>query len=264
MQWLFDLESDGLLAEATTLHCAVAKNLESGKIVKFTPDTGFESLLALLGQSNLLVGHNLIGFDLPLIQKLYPSFSPSAEIRDTLIMARLMMPDTLEHDIKHKLPSKLHRKHSLEAWGQRLRCPKGAHADFSTYSEEMLTYCTQDVEVTHALWNHLTAHPWPEESIALEHAIAKIIFAQERYGFYFDKEAAIAFYADLVKKREELTAQLQEVFKSWWGNESTFVPKRDNLRLGYKEGVPVQKGEWIVFNPSSRDHIADRLKSLYG
>ena len=179
-------------------------------------------------------------------------------------MARLMMPDMLEHDIRNKLPPKLHRKHSLEAWGHRLRCPKGAHTDFSIYSEEMLTYCIQDVEVTHRLWQHLTVHPWPEDSIALEHEIAKIICTQERYGICFDKEAAAAFYATLVQKREELTVQLQEIFKPWWGNESTFIPKRDNGRLGYKEGVPVQKGEWIVFNPSSRDHIADRLQTLYG
>ena len=157
MQWLFDLESDGLLAEATKLHCAVAKNLESGEVVSFTPDTGFSGLLNLLEQATLLAGHNIIGFDLPLIQKLYPNFSYSAEVRDTLVMARLMMPDTLEHDLRHKLPPKLHRKHSLEAWGHRLRCPKGAHTDFSIYSEEMLTYCIQDVEVTHRLWRYLTA-----------------------------------------------------------------------------------------------------------
>ena len=185
MQWLFDLESDGLLAEATKLHCAVAKNLTSGEVVSFTPTTGFESFLSLLEKATLLAGHNLIGFDLPLLQKLYPEFKTSAEIRDTLVMARLMMPDTLEHDIRHKLPPKLHRKHSLEAWGHRLGLPKGAHADFSAYSEEMLTYCIQDVEVTHRLWKHLTAHPWPEDSIALEHEIAKIICAQEHHGFCF-------------------------------------------------------------------------------
>ena len=124
MKWLFDLESDGLLAEATKLHCAVAKNLESGEIVSFTPHTGalgtgcrdtFDGFLNLLEQATLLVGHNLIGFDLPLLKKLYPNFTPSAQVRDTLVLARLMMPDTLEHDIRHKLPPKLQRKHSLEA-----------------------------------------------------------------------------------------------------------------------------------------------------
>ena len=187
MKWLFDLESDGLLAEATKLHCAVAKNLDTGEIVSFAPDTGasgtgcrdtgyrdtFDGLLSLLESATLLVGHNLVGFDLPLLKKLYPKFNPSAEIRDTLVMARLMMPDTLEHDIRHKLPPKLRAKHSLEAWGHRLGLPKGAHADFSVYSKEMLTYCIQDVEVTHRLWKHLTAHPWSEESIASEHEIAK-------------------------------------------------------------------------------------------
>ena len=104
MKWLFDLESDGLLAEATKLHCAVAKNIDTGEIASFTPTTGFECFLNLLDQATLLAGHNIIGFDLPLIQKLYPTFKTSAEIRDTLVMVRLMMPDTLEHDIRHKLP----------------------------------------------------------------------------------------------------------------------------------------------------------------
>ena len=186
MKWLFDLESNGLLNDATKLHCAVAKNLESGDVITFTPHTGFDALLTLLEEAILLVGHNVIGFDLPLLKKFYPRFQTSAEIRDTLIMARLMMPDTLEHDIRQKLPPKLRAKHSLEAWGQRLRCPKGSHQNFSTYSEEMLTYCIQDVEVTHRLWQYLNAHPLTQDSIALEHDVAKIICAQERYGFFLN------------------------------------------------------------------------------
>ena len=60
MQWLFDLESDGLLTEATKLHCAVAKNLDSGEVVSFTPQRGFESFLTLLSQASLLAGHNTV------------------------------------------------------------------------------------------------------------------------------------------------------------------------------------------------------------
>ena len=48
MKWLFDLESDGLLEEATTIHCAVFKNLDSGEVISFTPATGFKGMILYL------------------------------------------------------------------------------------------------------------------------------------------------------------------------------------------------------------------------
>src|SRR5690606_29047347 len=58
---------------------------------------------------------------------------------------------------------------------------------------------------------------------------------------------------------------LRTLFPPWQTkNGPPFVPKRDNAKLGYKAGVPVQKYKEVVFNPNSRDQIADRLMTLKG
>lgn len=264
-KWIMDCESDGLLPEATQLFCVVLRNLEKpDHVITFTQETGFEALKQILQASELLVGHNIIGFDLPLLEMLIGLPKSVCEIRDTLIMARLMFPDTAGLDNLHKLPGKLWGRHSLEAWGHRLKVHKGNHMDFSMFSEGMLDYCIQDTFVTHRLWQFLEKQKWDERSIVLEHEVAKIIHAQETRGFCFDVDKAVSLYTKLLDKKQALTASLQELFPPWWGNEHIFVPKRDNKRLGYVAGVPVTKGEWITFNPSSRDHIADRLQTVYG
>ncbi|MBN9565039.1 MAG: DNA polymerase [Alphaproteobacteria bacterium] len=260
-----DCECDGLLPEATQLFCVVLRSLDvPDHIATFTQETGFDGLKETLQASELLVGHNIIGFDLPLLEKLIGLPKSVCEIRDTLIIARLMFPDTAALDNLNKLPGKLWGRHSLEAWGHRLKVHKGNHVDFSIFSEGMLDYCIQDTFVTYRLWQFLKKQKWDERSITLEHEVAKIIQAQESRGFCFDVDKAVSLYTKLLDKKHTLTTALQELFPPWWGNEHIFVPKRDNKRLGYVAGVPVTKGEWITFNPSSRDHIADRLQAVYG
>ncbi len=155
---IIDIETDGLLDQMNTIHCAVAKDYLTGEVWEYTPTQIEEFARSLEGQT--VIGHNIISFDLPAIDKwcdindnlfigeAYPR--PKMEI-DTLVMSRLLNPD---RERPKGLPQRV-GPHSLEAWGKRLGFPKGDFNQFDVYSQEMLDYCRQDVEVTEQVYRHL-------------------------------------------------------------------------------------------------------------
>ena len=118
--------------------------------------------LSWLETADVLVGHNIIGFDIPVIKRLFPWFDPPGVIIDTLILSRLYAPNLLGVDKKaKKIPQKLYGRHSLEAYGHRLGEHKGdfaADTDWKEWSQEMEDYCIQDVMVTKKLCEHF--HPF--------------------------------------------------------------------------------------------------------
>jgi hypothetical protein len=106
------------------------------------------------------MGHNVIGFDIPVLHKLYPWFVSPGIVVDTLLLSRLYHSNMIEVDKKHNwnnMPLKLYGRHSLESYGYRLGEFKGAFGkdtDWKDWSQEMEDYCIQDVHVTTKLWKH--------------------------------------------------------------------------------------------------------------
>lgn len=145
-----DLEANGWVREADTIWCIATRNLTSRKEHFFGPDQIKEGL-AFLEQCECIVAHNLIGYDLPLIQRLYPDFSPPA-YEDSLILSRLFLPDRAGH--------------SIEAWGERFGHPKPEHEDWSQYSEDMGHRCREDTrilaKVMGALIEEAGGHDWSQ------------------------------------------------------------------------------------------------------
>jgi DNA polymerase-1 len=272
---IFDLETDGLLDEVSKIHCLIIKDTETGEVFTYTKDNIEEGLGHLqVGMGDLysgpIAGHNIIKYDLPVIQKLYPWFTiEPTKVFDTLVATRLIYTNVKDTDNvllkQEKLPGKLFGSHSLAAWGHRLGNYKGDYTGgWETFSQEMLDYCVQDVEVTHSLYEKILNENYAQQALELEHKVAWLMAKQERNGFCFDMEKAAALLARLVQRRGELERELKEYFGSWEVQLPDFVPARDNKTLGYKKGVPVKKLKVVEFNPSSRDHIADRLTTLYG
>ena len=112
-----------------------------------------------LETADVLIGHNIIGYDIPLLQEQFPDFQPRGEVLDTLVLSRLFYPHILDRDYERRpvgMPQKLYGRHSLEAWGYRLKCFKGDFAKhegaWEVYTPEMLDYCIQDTEVTYKLF----------------------------------------------------------------------------------------------------------------
>jgi len=281
VRMVFDIETNGLLDTLDSVHCLVIKAVDDGTIHS-TYNGGYKDIddgLAILSKATEIIGHNILGFDLPALEEVYGwKPSPGTKVTDTMVLTRLLWPDIKNKDARRikqgKLPGNMLGRHSLEAFGHRLGRWKGDYAKimkdagidpWAAWSEKMQEYCEQDVEVTHALWEACMARAkaFSQESLDLEHAVANIIIRQERRGFAFNECAAQQLYADLVGRHNDLAQELRDTFGSWTV-KTPFLPKRDNKTLGYKKGVLTHKIKEIEFNPDSRHHIANRLKVMCG
>jgi len=142
--FVFDLETDGLFDKVSVIHCLVIHDIVSGKTFSYAPadiEVGLDHLL----MADVLIGHNILFYDLPVIKKLFPEWKTKAHIIDTLICTRLIWPKELlyDEDIEQypQVPKNMRGAASLKAWGYRLSDHKIEFKDFTQYSEEMLTYC---------------------------------------------------------------------------------------------------------------------------
>ena len=169
---VFDLETNGLLNNSTRIHCIALYDGETDTIEAFNDEPyaknpkelpmgggySITTAISYLEVADVIIGHNIIGFDIPVIKKLYPYFNPTGVIIDTLLLSRLYHPNLLDIDKKSNyIPSKLFGRHSLEAYGHRLGEYKGEFGmttDWKEWSQEMEDYCTQDVTVTKKLCEH--------------------------------------------------------------------------------------------------------------
>jgi DNA polymerase I-like protein with 3'-5' exonuclease and polymerase domains len=264
--WLiFDLETDGLYDGATVIHCVVIHDICKRQTFTYGPDA-IASAVAHLATADVLIGHNILFYDIPVLQKLH-SFLCKSRIIDTLVCTRLIWPKELLYDLDieqyQAVPPKLRGSASLKAWGWRLADHKIEFKDFSEFSQEMLEYCVQDVNVTHKLWKHIVEQNYPPSALLLEHRFAFAINKQIRAGVPFDVDACLDLVDDLRTKQTQLEAQLKEIFPPI-KHESVFVPKVNNAKRGYVKGQPFTKVTYQEFNPGSRDQIVERLREKYG
>jgi DNA polymerase I len=271
---VFDIETNGLLDELDRVHCLCIKNLDTGEVISASSENLDikDAVAQQLMKADVLIGHNIIKFDIPALQKVYPWFKPKAKLVDTLILARLIYPEIANMDYgmaeKGQLPKKLIGRYSLEAFGYRIGEYKGDYkGGWDQWSQEMQDYCEQDIEVTTKLYHKLMERKEKQEfsdyCIELEHRVAEIIFRQEQNGFGFDMEKAERLYQELLMRRIELEKALTEMFPPW-EVKTPFVPKVNNKTRGYVKGVMTYKVQVVEFNPSSRHHIAKVLKEKHG
>jgi len=266
---VWDIETNGLLDTMDTLHCICVKCIESGETQSFYGD-GVQNGLRLLTEAEEIIGHNIIAFDIPAIRLVYPDFLPTGRVTDTLVLSRLMKADIKNEDFEAYngedsaiLPRRLFGSHSLAAWGLRMGNHKGDYeGGWDTFTDEMLKYCEQDVEVTHSLLKHLDVDTWDDNCIRAEHRIHEICTEVGNYGWTLDVEKATKLYADLVQRRIEIEDNLGELFEPWVISE-VFIPKVNNSKLGYEKGVPFTKKKTVHFNPNSRRHIEHCLRTKY-
>ena len=279
---IFDIETDGLLDEVKNLWCIVCRDADTGEVTTYGPDQVDEGVQHLIN-SDELIGHNIINYDVPALEKLGYRTSSFPKLTDTLVMSRLIHTNLAEQDrvknLKEEyIPSKMIGSHSLKAWGHRLDCHKGTYIEehgYDHYSEGMLVYCVQDTEVTYQLYHKLNSEGWDSRCLVLEHEFAYCMSKMERQGFSFDILKARDLYVKLSCRKLELNEKLQLLFppdsvnmKShlWTTPDGNiYETKKSAKAAGFKDSE-ISKGplktKSIPFNPASRDHIADRLQRL--
>ncbi len=231
---IIDIETNGLLntldksKEVSKLYCIVTKDIETGEIVTYTKEECYTKFKP--SSNTIFIGHNILSYDLRVLAKLIGYKHPASKCIDTLILSQLFNP------IREK-------GNSLAAWGERLGFPKMPSPNFEYYTEEMLEYCINDVELTEKLYYHLMTNEKQKfslDSIRREHVFRYYMDQQERHGFYFNLPFATKFLAQLTDESIAIEHKLQEIFP----------PEIIQMKTKTKEKP---------FNPASRKQIAERL-----
>jgi len=198
MALVLDIETDSL--NATKIWVVATKDTNTKEIRTFTNPTKFADYIK---DYKKFIGHNILSFDAPILNKLWGTNIKVSQITDTLVLSYLFNPN---------------RKggHSLNNLSSLVGKRKIEFSDFSEYSETMLEYCINDVEVTEAIYKYLMMYEQPgfsNTSISLEHNIRHIINKQERYGFLLDLQKASELLYEIKTRSEEIESNIQSFFK---------------------------------------------------
>ena len=233
MNVILDIETDDL--NATKIHCIVTKNVDTGQVNLWKGDECYTSFPKFAKGVSKFIMHNGISFDAPTLNRLTGTKLNVSNVEDTLILSQLLFPTR--------------KKHSLESWGENLGFKKIDFHDFSELTEEMITYCIRDVDITHRLWLKIKEEKYTKyrKAIDLEYRVRHIVDVQERNGFTLDVQKATCLQAELTDKASVIEEKLQEKY-----------PPITQERVSEKTGKRL-KDKIIVFNPSSRQQIASRL-----
>jgi DNA polymerase I-like protein with 3'-5' exonuclease and polymerase domains len=239
----------------TIIHLAVTEDIDSGGVRVWKSGEG---LWDYLKDADLITAHNGLSFDFPLLNKLWGTKIGLKQAYDTLIVSRLLEPTR-------------DGGHSLDAWGKTLGVAK---LDYKATWQWMMNrreeydgecfdkpieglleyYCKRDVDVLNHLYLHLNglvdSMGFHVDSVSLEHAVAAIISKQEKSGFKLDVVHATCLLAELKGKMGAINDRMQELY-----------PPYEVERISEKTGKTL-KPELVVFNPASRQQIAEKLIGL--
>lgn len=250
---VFDIEANGLneinlnskgevIPEVTQVHCLVIKDIDTNEITTYSGvDIGYG--VSRLRNADYIIGHNISIYDVPVLERFYGPIQTKQQ--DTLIISRMMYPERADHPLGGN---------SLECWGKSLGCHKQDYqGGWEEYSDEMLEYCVQDVEVSHKIWEaqqeFINANT---KSVWLEHEVTRIISNQIANGFCFDLNAAYDLEEELQYNKISIEDEMRQSFPP-------IVEERWSEKTGRK-----LKDKVTIFNPGSRKQIAERLGSKYG
>ena len=233
MKVVLDIETN---SQHNKIWLAVTRDIETGAVVSWKEANGLQKYL---DSCDLIIMHNGICFDAPVLRKTWNVTMKPSQVCDTLVLSRLLSPSLVGG-------------HKLAAWGERLGFPKGDFSDWDGgLTPEMEKYCIQDTLVTEKLYKHLInelkQQKFDQRSIDLEHKVQAIIAKQERNGFKLDERKATVLLSELQSKLATIEVSLQSIF-----------PTRTTERISDKTGKKL-KDKVEEFNPGSRKQIGERL-----
>lgn len=254
-----DVEGDNFLEDLERLWMIQLAEGVDGEVIVYADQPNYPPIstaLDRLKEAPKVAFHNGMGYDLHAVNKLYPGTLNRYQIIDTLVLSRLMDSTA--------------KRHALADIGDALGFPKGHFEDFSQFSEEMVRYGKQDVRILQKAWKgeHRTGKPVRsmgafyekfQEAADLEFQTAYWISLQEQHGFRFDMEKAQLLETDLRVEVKEIEDKLQKVFPP------IVTERYSEKQIDKATGKPKRlKDKVEVFNPGSREQIAQRLIDKYG
>ena len=264
MRLVIDSESDGFKYEATRVWCICAVDLVSGARFRWGPEH-IPAALEVLKASDEIIGHNILGHDLPLFNRLYPDWGGARKVTDTFVLSSLLRPDRAGG-------------HSLANFGEMMGRPKPVHEDWSQFSEAMMHRCSEDVEINLWTYNKLMEEmgDWDwARSIQLEQDIAEVNAQQELNGVNFDVGQAHRTLEKIDTRLSEVVGELegklprivrrpykQEVKKPFLKSGGHCKSVRDWFaEQANLVGGPFSRIEWANINLNSPEQVKTYLLS---
>ena len=269
---VFDVEANGLLDKATKIHCL--SYTSDGKDYKTIFD--YSDMRDLILSQHGLVGHNIIRYDVPLIEKIL-GIKIKARLFDTLPMSWVLNYNR--------------SKHGLESFGEDFGIPKPQIDDwYNLTNEEYAHRCTEDVKINWCLWQDLLRRFMflYKNKLSLDKFFRYLEFKMdcaamaEKVGWKLDVELAQKCVADLTKQKADKEAELISVMpkrkvttkksrpKNCFRKDGTAsahgqrwfdLLQENGLPLHFDGEVEVIK-KWEDPNPNSTDQVKDWLYSL--
>ena len=231
MRVAIDIETN---LKHNTIWCCSTYNLDTKEVKTWTNAQDFNKFIQ---QAVLIIAHNGISFDYPVLNRVWKSTIRLSQVRDTLVMSRLSSPSR-------------EGGHSLANLAKLVNRTKKEYDDFEGgLTDDMILYCQEDVIICGELYLYLLQElkGFSEQSIDLEHKVQAIIAKQEKHGFKLDTVKAQCLLGQWKRKLSDIEEELQKIF-----------PPIVTQRFSEKTGKQL-KDDVEVFNPGSRQQIAKRL-----
>ena len=247
MRCIVDLECDDLLPGVKNIWCIVAKDIDTNEIYSFTPNNMKEFPVFAEGITEW-IGHNFINYDSRVLNKLTSLKIPLKKITDTLVLSRMVFP-VFESG----------GGHSMEDWGNRLGFKKMPSPSWTEFSEEMLTYCINDVHLNHRIYNKLQENlkGFSPESIRLEHQVRHALDQMQDNGFKLDEARAQQLFVEITQKCADIEKDIMK----------DYPPKKIILQYYYpkytKSGAMSKVSERILNEKTWDKHVDTQGKECY-
>ena len=275
MTLLFDIETTEIGPNGEMpdkVHCiVVSDDVGEQKVYHDDPSlkrsgTLFEGAQRLSTHSGHIVAHNLLGFDLLVLNKLFPQLT-FERIHDTFLLSQMFYANEMQ-------------RHSIYEWGTRVNAMKPDHEDWTKLSEDMIKRCKVDVEILRRIWvKYLEPYAQREAyqpAIQLEYDVMKV-FNKTDGWMNVDRSLIERGISRLTRYKDLLQRQLIKNFKPVVAatGEITKPLKKDgapNTRVvGWAESVGVDpatiRGPYTKFdtheiNLNSSKQVTSQLLSL--
>jgi hypothetical protein len=268
---VFDIETNGLLDALDKIHVLAWST--DGKEVHHTHD--YDEMRKFFTETEVLVGHNIIRFDTPAVEKVL-GIKVKARLIDTLALSWYLNHDRL--------------KHGLEGYGVEYGVPKPVVTDWNSLTPEDYAHrCIEDVKINSRLWRDLDIklnRLYPEQQDKdrlIDYLTFKMDCAreQEALRWKLDVDRTQKAYDEIMLLKEEKVEQLShampkhiltrvatqpKVMRKKDGELSSHGEKWVELCKEYKQPIATQSfvikvGEELG-NPNSSDQVKDWLYSL--
>lgn len=237
MKLILDIETN---TKHNHIWMCVTSNVDTGEVKVWKEPT--EELRAFLRDASLIIMHNGVSFDAPILNRLWKTTIHLNQCYDTLLVSRLLNPSK-------------ETGHSLKAWGEELGHQKLDYNEFDDPDLALMEqYCIQDTAVTLEVYNKLQRllkeQKFSDMSVEIEHKVGHIIAEMTRNGFKLDTIKATMLLVDLKARKAELVEWAEQ---RW----PTYTVERYSEKTGKR-----LKDSIVTFNLGSRQQIGEKLKEL--